>query len=55
MTRLSSPGLGALRKLRLRRYQAVRARFEGLSDTDLADMGVKRYQLGHMSRVEALK
>jgi uncharacterized protein YjiS (DUF1127 family) len=28
---------------------------ENLSDADLADMGAKRYQLGHVARVRSFK
>jgi uncharacterized protein YjiS (DUF1127 family) len=42
------------RRRRLNHYRAVRARLERMSDADLADIGIKRYQLGHVARVEAL-
>ena len=29
--------------------------YQALSDADLADMGLKRYQLGHVARVRAFK
>ena len=45
--------LGRSRKLRA--YRRARAEAEALSDADLADMGLKRYQLGHVARVRALK
>jgi uncharacterized protein YjiS (DUF1127 family) len=32
----------------------VRAELEQLSEADLADMGLKRYQLGHVARRKAL-
>jgi uncharacterized protein YjiS (DUF1127 family) len=43
------------RRSRMKGYQAQRAVIESLSDSDLADMGVKRYQLGHVARVQAFK
>ena len=45
--------LGRSRKLKA--YRKVRAEAEELSDADLADMGLKRYQLGHVARVRALR
>lgn len=45
--------LGRNRKLRA--YRKVRAEAEALSDEDLADMGLKRYQLGHVARVRAFR
>jgi uncharacterized protein YjiS (DUF1127 family) len=43
------------RRSRLKGYEAQRRVVESLSDTDLADMGAKRYQLGHMARVRTFK
>ncbi len=43
------------RRSRLKGYQALRAELEGISDADLADIGAKRYQLGHAARVKAFK
>ena len=45
--------LGRSRKLNA--YRQGRAEAEALSDADLADMGLKRYQLGHVARVRAFK
>ena len=45
--------LGRSRKLKA--YRRARAEAEALSDEDLADMGLKRYQLGHVARVRALR
>ncbi len=42
------------RRTRLQSYRKTRQELETLSDADLADMGVKRYQLGHAARVKAL-
>jgi|GEM_PF-1663040 len=39
----------------LKAYRKARAEAEALSDEDLADMGLKRYQLGHVARVRAFK
>ena len=43
------------RSRKLRAYRRVRAEAEALTDADLADMGLKRYQLGHVARVRAFK
>lgn len=43
------------RRARLKGYQAHRRAIENLSDNDLADMGIKRYQLGSIARVGAFK
>ena len=40
---------------RLRAYREVRDQLAALPDADLADMGVKRWQLGHVARVKALR
>ena len=55
MTRFS--GFAALlsRSRRMRAYQQVRHEVEAISESDLADMGLKRYQLGHVARVRAFK
>lgn len=54
MSFLSTPNAGLARKLRLRSYRTIRAQLESLSDADLADIGMKRYQLGRAARVKAL-
>lgn len=43
------------RRQRLKSYRRTRASIQQMSDADLADMGLKRYQLGHVARVQALK
>jgi uncharacterized protein YjiS (DUF1127 family) len=43
------------RKSRLAAYKATRLAMDALSDADLADIGAKRYQLGPMARVKALR
>jgi uncharacterized protein YjiS (DUF1127 family) len=43
------------RRARLKGYEAQRRSIESLSDADLADMGAKRYQLGHVARVRSFK
>lgn len=43
------------RSRKLKAYRRMRAQAEALTDADLADMGLKRYQLGHVARVQALK
>ena len=45
--------LGRSRKLKA--YRRARTEAEALSDADLADMGLNRYQLGHVARVTAFK
>jgi uncharacterized protein YjiS (DUF1127 family) len=42
------------RREKLKAYRQVRKDLEGLSERDLADIGLKRYQLGHVARVKAL-
>ena len=43
------------RSRKLKAYRQIRAAAEALSDADLADMGLKRYQLGHVARVRAFR
>ena len=43
------------RRSRLKGYEAQRRVLESLSEADLADMGAKRYQLGHVARVRSFK
>jgi uncharacterized protein YjiS (DUF1127 family) len=43
------------RRSRLKGYEAHRREIESLSDIDLADIGVKRYQLGHVARVKTFR
>lgn len=56
---MSSHGRGLFERLargrKLKAYRRMRATAEALTDADLADMGLKRYQLGHVARVQALK
>jgi uncharacterized protein YjiS (DUF1127 family) len=40
---------------KLKAYRRARAEAEAFSDAELADMGLKRYQLGHVARVQALR
>jgi uncharacterized protein YjiS (DUF1127 family) len=40
---------------RYRHYKSVRSELERLSDEDLIDAGIKRYQLGHIARVRVFK
>ncbi len=54
MSRLSTPAHALVRKLRFKRYLSVRAELEQLSESDLLDIGIKRYQLGHAARRKAL-
>jgi uncharacterized protein YjiS (DUF1127 family) len=46
--------LSQYRKNRLKHYVQVRRDLENLTEQDLADIGLKRYQLGHAARVKAL-
>jgi uncharacterized protein YjiS (DUF1127 family) len=43
------------RSRKLKAYRQIRAAAEALSDAELADMGLKRYQLGHVARVRAFR
>jgi uncharacterized protein YjiS (DUF1127 family) len=43
------------RRKRMKNYIRVRTELEGLSDADLCDIGIKRYQIGHLARVQGLK
>lgn len=54
MPLLSTPALSMARKLRFKRYLSVRAELEKLSEAELRDIGIKRYQLGHAARMKAL-
>ncbi len=40
------------RRHRMKAYLGIRRQLEALSDDDLADMGLKRYQLGHVARTK---
>jgi uncharacterized protein YjiS (DUF1127 family) len=42
------------RREKLKAYRQVRKDLERLTERDLADIGLKRYQLGHVARVKAL-
>lgn len=43
------------RRKRVKHYQQIRAELESLSDADLADIGIKRYQLATIARFRALR
>lgn len=49
------PFSNSTRKQRLQNYRKTRSSLEQLSNHDLADMGIRRYQLGHVARVQALR
>lgn len=53
----SFSGIAALlsRSRRMRAYIKARHEAEAMSDADLADMGLKRYQLGHVARAKAFR
>jgi uncharacterized protein YjiS (DUF1127 family) len=50
-----SSGIAALlsRRRRMQAYRRARQEAEAMSDEMLADIGLKRYQLGHVARVKA--
>ena len=50
----SLTGLAALlsRRRRMKAYQEARRQADAISDADLADIGLKRYQLGHVARAK---
>ena len=54
---ISFSGLAAQmrRSHRMHAYVRTRAEVEAMTDADLADMGLKRYQLGHVARAKALR
>ena len=54
---ISLSGFSALmrRSRRMKAYRQARAEIEALSEADLADMGLKRYQLGHVARSKSLR
>jgi uncharacterized protein YjiS (DUF1127 family) len=41
------------RRARMKGYEAQRRAIESLSESDLADIGIKRYQLGHIARMKS--
>ncbi|MCB1381072.1 MAG: DUF1127 domain-containing protein [Alphaproteobacteria bacterium] len=43
------------RRKRLAAYRKQRAAYEALSAVDLADIGLRRYQLGHAARLKVLR
>ena len=53
MIGLGSFGTAFRRAQKLKAYRKARAEAEAMSDADLADIGLKRYQLGHVARVRA--
>jgi uncharacterized protein YjiS (DUF1127 family) len=55
MSSLSVFGQLLERRSRMARYRSTQRALEMISEADLADMGAKRYQLGHVARVQALK
>jgi uncharacterized protein YjiS (DUF1127 family) len=50
----SFSGIAALlsRRRRMKVYQEIRRQTEAMSDEDLEDIGLKRYQLGHVARTK---
>ena len=53
----SGSGIAALlsRSRRMQAYRKARLEAEAMSNADLADIGLKRYQLGHVARVKVFK
>jgi uncharacterized protein YjiS (DUF1127 family) len=45
-------GLLLSRSRRMKAYKKARAEIQAFSDADLADMGLKRYQLGTVDRAK---
>ncbi len=43
------------RSRRMRAYRQARLEIESMTEADLADIGLRRYQLGHVARVKALR
>ena len=54
MNIISGLATALARGRRMQAYRQARREVEALSDADLADIGLKRYQLGHVARVKAL-
>jgi uncharacterized protein YjiS (DUF1127 family) len=50
MTRFSGLAALVMRMRRMNSYKSIRRDVEAIPDADLADMGLKRYQLGHVAR-----
>ena len=48
-------GLLLGRSRRMKAYKQARAEAEAIPDADLADMGMRRYQLGAAARAKALR
>ena len=48
-------GLLLGRSRRMKAYKQARAEAEAIPGADLADMGIKRYQLGAAARAKALR
>ena len=44
-----------LRSRRMKAYRQARAEIEARSEADLPDMGLKRYQPGHVARSKSLR
>ncbi len=55
MSSLSLFGQLLERRSRMARYRSAQSALASISEADLADMGAKRYQLGHAARIQALK
>jgi uncharacterized protein YjiS (DUF1127 family) len=55
MAGLASFGRLMQRRSRFKAYAAQQREMAALTDADLADIGIKRYQLGHAARVRTFK
>lgn len=50
-----SPASWLERRRKLKAYRQARLEAEAMSNADLADIGLKRYQLGHVARVKVFR
>lgn len=55
MIRLSGLAARMRRSRRMSAYRKARREAEAMSEAELADIGLKRYQLGHVARARALR
>ena len=55
MRTLACPPAWLERRRKLALYRKIRHEAEAMPDADLADMGLKRYQLGHVARLKAFR
>ena len=55
MKLFAAPASWLERRRKMRRYREARLEAKAMSNADLADIGLKRYQLGHVARVKAFR